>query len=63
MTDGNLLQRWWGVLRDLTGESAYDRYLQHWREHHAEAGGEPLSRRAFFAREQDRKWNGVKRCC
>ena len=37
-------------------------YLAHWRAHHAGAG-EPLDRSAFFKAEQERKWNGIKRCC
>ncbi|MDZ7868743.1 MAG: CstA-like transporter-associated (seleno)protein [Rheinheimera sp.] len=23
----------------------------------------PLDRHSFFQREQERKWNGIKRCC
>ncbi len=53
----------WRILREITGDDAYDRYLLHWRERHASEGGEPLSRGAFFKRETERKWNAVKRCC
>lgn len=45
------------------GETAYQRYVQHWQQQHADAGGQPLSRKAFFADETRRKWSGVKRCC
>lgn len=54
------LQRLW---QSLNGEAAYQRYLDHWQAHHAEEGAEPLSRKAFFAAETKRKWNGVRRCC
>lgn len=57
------LKRIWHIVRRLSGDDAYERYLEHWREHHATDGGEPLSRRAFFKAEQERKWNGVRRCC
>jgi uncharacterized short protein YbdD (DUF466 family) len=33
----------------------------HHQQHHA--GQATLDRRAFYLAEQQRKWNGVKRCC
>jgi len=57
------LRRAWMVFRELTGDDAYERYLTHWRDHHAEADREPLSRAAFCRDEQRRKWDGVRRCC
>lgn len=57
------LKRIWKIVRRLSGDDAYERYLEHWRAHHAAGGGEPLSRQAFFKAEQERKWNGVRRCC
>ncbi|BBL72686.1 YbdD/YjiX family protein [Methylogaea oryzae] len=53
----------WRGLRRVSGDDAYERYLDHWRRCHAGEGGEPLSRRAFFRAELERKWNGVRRCC
>lgn len=48
-------------LRHVTGDDAYERYLAHHRQYHSE---QPiLDRRAFYIAEQQRKWNGVKRCC
>jgi uncharacterized short protein YbdD (DUF466 family) len=52
----------WRALRRATGDDAYERYLDHFRTEHA-ASGAPLSRREFHAREIDRKWSGVRRCC
>lgn len=49
------------IARQLTGEDAYDRYLSHHAEHHADHPA--LSRKEFFKQEQERKWNGVRRCC
>ncbi|MCQ8102652.1 YbdD/YjiX family protein [Methylomonas sp. SURF-2] len=48
--------------QNCNGEAAYQRYLEHWRRQHA-SEGQPLSRKAFFAAETQRKWNGIKRCC
>ena len=56
------LRRLWCALRTVTGDDAYERYLAHWRMHHA-GEGSPLDRKAFFRAEQERKWNGIKRCC
>ena len=52
----------WRALRTATGDDAYERYLDHFRARHA-AAETPLPRRDFNARETDRKWNGVRRCC
>lgn len=59
----NTLHGLWRGLRRVSGDDAYERYLAHWREHHAAEEGQPLDRKAFFKVEQDRKWNGVRRCC
>ena len=56
------LMRLWNLVRRLSGDDAYDRYLAHWRTYHA-CEGQPLSRQAFFKAEQERKWNGIRRCC
>jgi len=58
---GGPLVRAWAFLRELSGDDCYERYLAHHREnHHGEAA---QSRREFFALRQDRKWNGITRCC
>ena len=57
------LRRIWALLREATGDDAYERYLTHWRARHAAAGATPLDRAAFCREEQRRKWDGVRRCC
>jgi uncharacterized short protein YbdD (DUF466 family) len=52
----------WQVIRQLSGDDAYERYLRHHAKHHA-GDSEPLSKKAFFKKWQDDKWQGVKRCC
>lgn len=50
------------ILRLLNGDTAYARYLEHWRMTHT-GEGEPMSRAEFFTTETARRWNGVRRCC
>jgi uncharacterized short protein YbdD (DUF466 family) len=57
------LQRFWALVREVTGDDAYERYLAHWRLRHAGASAAPLDRAAFYRDEQRRKWDGVRRCC
>jgi uncharacterized short protein YbdD (DUF466 family) len=47
-------------LRALSGDDAYERYLTHHAHAHA---GLPMSRRAFYAEREERKWSGISRCC
>jgi uncharacterized short protein YbdD (DUF466 family) len=49
------------VIRQLSGDDAYERYLTHHAQTHNDEI--PLSRSEFFKHEQERKWNGVRRCC
>ena len=57
------LRKLWAAFRELTGDDAYERYVAHWRRHHASDGRAPLDRAAFCREEQRRKWEGVRRCC
>jgi uncharacterized short protein YbdD (DUF466 family) len=61
------LKIFWKAVRRLSGDDAYERYLQHHARCHADDEGYecsgPLSRAEFFRQWQDRKWNGIKRCC
>lgn len=56
----------WRIVRRLSGDDAYERYLQHFAEHHQNGcshSEKPLSKKVFFKQWQDEKWQGVKRCC
>ncbi len=59
------LKQVWQRIRELSGDDAYERYLAHYAEHHAQdaEAPAPLSREQFFKQWQDSKWKGVKRCC
>ena len=51
----------WSALRRLSGDDAYERYLSHHAQAHP--GEPPLSRKAFYMSEQQRKWATINRCC
>jgi uncharacterized short protein YbdD (DUF466 family) len=53
----------WNLLRQISGEADYDRYLVHYVTQHADDGESLLSRAEFYKRAQERKWSGVNRCC
>jgi len=54
-------KRVYDCVRTLSGDDAYERYLDHHATMHT--GTQPLSRKDFFREEQDRKWDGINRCC
>ena len=56
-----LVRRGWRFVRRLSGDDAYERYLAHHAACHAEMP--PLSRKEYFQRQQQQKWNGIRRCC
>ena len=56
------LHKLWTLLRRLSGDDAYERYLEHWSLHHT-GKVVPLDRATFLHLETERRWNGVKRCC
>jgi uncharacterized short protein YbdD (DUF466 family) len=52
----------WSAVRSISGDDAYERYLEHHKRNHPES--EPPTRRSFFLSEQQRRWNGgPNRCC
>jgi uncharacterized short protein YbdD (DUF466 family) len=51
----------WKIVRALATDDAYERYLAHHAQAHAEE--KPVSRKEFYVGEQQRKWTGVSRCC
>ena len=55
------LKKLWRAIRELSGDDAYERYLAHRTVCHADSA--PLSRKEFFQRDQQQKWNSIKRCC
>lgn len=56
-----LLRRSWRIVRQLSGDDAYERYLAHHAACHTDTA--PLSRKEYFQRQQQQKWNGIRRCC
>lgn len=58
-----IIRQTWKMVRTISGDDAYERYLEHWYKFHSNEGGQPLDCKTFFATEQIRKWDGVRRCC
>lgn len=63
----NKIKLLWQTIRRLSGDDAYEQYVLHYQQHHAEncdvEHAALLSREAFFKQWQERKWTGIKRCC
>ena len=59
---GRALRFVWWYVREVSGETAYDRYVEHTRRNHV---GEPvMSRRDFERHRQDARENQPQaRCC
>ena len=59
------LKHIWHIIRQLSGDDAYERYLQHHAAFHANAleVKPPLARKEFFKLWQESKWKGINRCC
>jgi len=56
------LRNGWQGLRTISGDDAYDRYLQHCLHKHADSV--PMDRLDFYRCEQERRWSGgPNRCC
>ncbi|HUF22217.1 MAG TPA: YbdD/YjiX family protein [Burkholderiales bacterium] len=51
----------WGFVRQLSGDDAYERYLQHHARAHP--GVRPMSRKAYIRFRDEQKWNRISRCC
>jgi uncharacterized short protein YbdD (DUF466 family) len=54
-------RRIWSGLRAVSGEDAYERYLEHHRRRHSDTV--PLDPAQFRVAELDRRWSQVNRCC
>ena len=57
----------WKMIRELSGDDAYERYLKNFHKLHTHDEqhecDSPLSKAEFFKQWQDEKWQGIKRCC
>jgi uncharacterized short protein YbdD (DUF466 family) len=57
----HLLWHAWRYLREVSGDDAYERYLQHLARFHP--GDKPMTRAEHFKFTQEQKWDRVSRCC
>lgn len=51
----------WRVIRELSGDDAYDRYIAQHATSYPDSP--PLARKDFFLYQQQQKWSGIQRCC
>ena len=51
----------WELLREMTGDAAYERYRQHLRARHPDR--RPLSPREFYLARLNEKYSRPSRCC
>ncbi|MFZ1547213.1 MAG: YbdD/YjiX family protein [Candidatus Nitrotoga sp.] len=51
----------WRVIRELSGDDAYERYIAQHATSHPDTA--PLARKDFFIYQQQQKWSGIQRCC
>jgi uncharacterized short protein YbdD (DUF466 family) len=49
------------LLRGVTGDDAYDKYLAHMRANQPDEA--PMSAREFFRAQLENKWSCVSGCC
>ncbi len=49
------------LLRGVTGDDAYEKYVDHHRRTHPDL--EPMSASDFFKAQLEQKWNCVSGCC
>jgi uncharacterized short protein YbdD (DUF466 family) len=56
-----LLWHVWHFVREVSGDDAYERYLQHVTWFHPDLA--PMSRSEHFKFRQEQKWDRLSRCC
>lgn len=57
----DICRRLWSGLRAVSGDDAYERYLEHHRRRHPDAL--PLGQAEFHVAELERRWSQANRCC
>jgi len=51
----------WALLRQASGDDAYERYREHMLQAHP--GNAVMSRSAYYRFRMEQKWNRLTRCC
>ena len=49
------------LLRGVTGDDAYEKYLAHMRS--KEPDVQPMGEREFFREQMEQRWNCINGCC
>jgi len=53
----------WKFIRTLSGDNAYEKYLENIKSCKKHNELIPLSSRDFYQKRIDEKWNKINRCC
>ncbi len=56
------LKKAWRFVRELSGDNAYEHYLEHWHQHHSD-NEKPMDRKTFYRKQTEHDWNKINRCC
>lgn len=61
----NLIKKLKSLVKKISGEAEYQKYLKHYKKHHTQKphSHKPLTKQEFFAKKEDGKWQKVNRCC
>ena len=51
----------WRFVRQVSGDDAYERYVDHQQDAHPY--DRPMTREQFYKFHQEQKWNRISRCC
>ncbi|MDC0127252.1 CstA-like transporter-associated (seleno)protein [Methylophilaceae bacterium] len=58
-----MLKNIWKFIRTLSGDDAYEVYLNNFIVCKNHSNKKPLSRKDFFCQQLQKKWNKINRCC
>jgi uncharacterized short protein YbdD (DUF466 family) len=53
----------WKIIRNISGDDAYEVYLKHYKDCEKNKKNKLLSRQEFYVRKLEEKWSGINRCC
>ncbi|MDG2253145.1 MAG: CstA-like transporter-associated (seleno)protein [Methylophilaceae bacterium] len=53
----------WKFIRALSGDDAYEMYLSNFTICKNHSSKTPLSRKDFYNKQLQEKWNKINRCC
>ncbi|MDC6484866.1 CstA-like transporter-associated (seleno)protein [Methylophilaceae bacterium] len=58
-----MLKNIWKFIRALSGDDAYEIYLNNFITFEKHKKTKPLNRKDFYYQQLQKKWNKINRCC